>query len=231
MSLPVRRPAATARRGPWFPPSGEPWPAGSVFALKEHEEAASGMIGKRSFGYALAALLLGLACASIIVAQWLMQPPRLVVGLVEGGSPETVDPAGFRAARRARRRRPAFQLMRAFPDAASLRSAFRRGEVDLAPFATWEAVPTRRRPWRSSSGRACCSWRLRATNAPRPRGQDRAGGRGRSRGDDRAAGREGRLRGRGRRAVGPAEAARALPGRPDRAGRLRRRGGPGGCAT
>ncbi len=99
------------------------------------------MIGKRSFGYALAALLLGLACASIIVAQWLMQPPRLVVGHLEGASPETAILKAF-ARRAGLDRRPAFRLgLRGFADAQALRAAFRRGEVDLAPFATWESVP------------------------------------------------------------------------------------------
>jgi len=99
------------------------------------------MAGKTSVGYGLAAAVLAAVCGSVAAAQWLTQPARVTVGFIEGDSPETAIVKAFEA-RQSRDRKPAFVMtLRGFADLAALREAFGRGAVDIAPFATWEAVP------------------------------------------------------------------------------------------
>jgi hypothetical protein len=99
------------------------------------------MAGKRSLGYAAAAVLMAGIAASIAAAYWLTQPPRLTLGYVEGASPETQIIKAFDA-RLGRERKPGFKLaLRGFPDVDAMRAAFTGNAIDLAPFATWEPVP------------------------------------------------------------------------------------------
>jgi len=99
---------------------------------------------KISVPYAAAAIVMAGLAGTIAVAHWLTRPPRVTVGYVEGvegGSPETQILKAFEA-RLKRDKRPPFALRsRAFADSGALRSAFVQNEIDIAPFATWEAVP------------------------------------------------------------------------------------------
>lgn len=99
------------------------------------------MAGRRALGYGALAVLMACVCGSIAAGYWLTQPPRLRLGYVEGASPETQILKAFES-RLQRDRKPPIRLEhQAFPNMGALREAFARGAVDLAPFATWDAVP------------------------------------------------------------------------------------------
>ena len=104
-------------------------------------EATAGMAGWRSITFGAAAVVMALVCASLAAAYWLTQPPRIILGYLDGASPETLILKAFEG-RMTRERKPPFRLVaKAFANIADLRAAFTAGTIDLAPFATWEAVP------------------------------------------------------------------------------------------
>ncbi len=99
------------------------------------------MAGWRSLTFGAAAVLMAILCGSLAAAAWLTQPPHVTIGFLDVASPETLIIKAFEA-RLSRERKPPFRLTtRAFPDTASLRAAFTANQIDLAPFATWDAVP------------------------------------------------------------------------------------------
>jgi len=84
---------------------------------------------------------MALVSITLAAAYWLTQPPRITMGYVEGDAPETQILKAFQV-RLMRERKPPFKLTgRGFAGPAEIRAAFSAGEIDLAPFATWETVP------------------------------------------------------------------------------------------
>ena len=98
------------------------------------------MSGHRHLLSLMLPVVLALLCGVIALAYWMSSPRIVVIGIVDNASNETVFLKAFAAHVRPERHNLIVRL-KTFQQDTDLRAAFRTGVIDVAAFASTEALP------------------------------------------------------------------------------------------